>query len=95
MMMVLTCIAEKGLVALFYAFEKNYGMSLSLDTLKLSGNSFGRAGSAALESWINNVKSYGKLKRLILANADFNVVLTPSMKLLARTLHDLQTINNL
>src|SRR5690606_24304064 len=55
---------------------------LSLEELNLSGNSCGQAGSMALESWINNVKSYGKLKRLNLSQTNFNIAFTPSMKLL-------------
>jgi hypothetical protein len=79
---LVTSSLEKGIVALIYAFEKQYGMSLSIEELNLSGNNIEKAGSVAIQSWFNNVKSYGRLKRLLLSSSGFNIALTPEMKLL-------------
>lgn len=38
-------VSDKGLVPLVYALEKNYGMSLSIEVLNLSGNNLDKNGS--------------------------------------------------
>jgi hypothetical protein len=60
-------IHAKGIVALIVSFEKNFGMSLSVEELNLSHNNFGETGSAAFESWLSHVKAYSKLRKLSLA----------------------------
>lgn len=60
--------------------EKNYGMSLSLQELNLSGNSIDKAGTLALESWFAGVKVHANLKRFLVARSGFILPLAPSMK---------------
>lgn len=48
-------------MALIVAFDKQYGMSLSVERLYLGGNSFDKEGTTAFETWLSHVKSHAKL----------------------------------
>jgi len=73
-------IQEQGCVALFSALDRNYGMSLTIEELNLSGNSLDKAGSRAFGVWLEHVKAYCKFKKLFLANANFHTSLATSLK---------------
>ena len=77
-------LTDKGITALAYALDKSYGMSLSLEELVLSGNNLGQAGTAVLEAWCANVKSYSNLKKLHLANTNLVLTAFPALKLLSK-----------
>lgn len=72
-------IASKGIVSLIAAWEENFGTSLCLEELDLSENSFDKAGSAALESWMSNVKLLSNLRVLRLSNSNLVVNVIPSL----------------
>lgn len=76
-------IHAKGMVSLIVSFENLFGMSLSIEELRLDGNSLDKEGANALESWFSHVKSYSGLKILSLANANLNVSLVPSLRSLS------------
>jgi Ran GTPase-activating protein (RanGAP) involved in mRNA processing and transport len=77
-------LTDKGVTALAYALDKSYGMSLSLEELVLSGNNLGQAGTAVLEAWGSNVKSYANLKKLHLANTNLVLTSFPALKVLSK-----------
>lgn len=49
-------LPPKGIEMLFNAFERNFGMSLTLEHLDLSYNRFSDTGSIALASWLSKAK---------------------------------------
>jgi Leucine Rich repeat len=66
-------ISSKGMLALVNAFERNYGVSLTIEELSLSENSFDDDGSKAFERWLANVKEHAALRVLRLAKCKLNV----------------------
>lgn len=67
------------------SFQKNYGMSLSIEELNLSNNVFGHEGSESLKKWISDIKGYSKLKYLYFSNCE----------LFLHFLSDLKSLNHL
>jgi Ran GTPase-activating protein (RanGAP) involved in mRNA processing and transport len=63
-------ISPRGMQALFEAFGKNYGMSLSIQELYVGGNNFLDIGSAAFNKWLDTAKAYAGLRRVSLANCN-------------------------
>jgi len=61
-------INGKMLQTFFNALNKNPAMSISIEHLDLSGNKFDLAGTQAIDSWFNTLKSYCHVKRLVLRN---------------------------
>eukprot|EP01105_Mastigella_eilhardi_P014991 TRINITY_DN3406_c0_g1_i1.p1 TRINITY_DN3406_c0_g1~~TRINITY_DN3406_c0_g1_i1.p1 ORF type:complete len:832 (-),score=196.42 TRINITY_DN3406_c0_g1_i1:597-3068(-) len=65
-------LGPKHMMLLFNAFERNWGVSLSIRHLNLSGNKFEDAGTTALSSWLSKVKEHCKLQTLLLADSDLD-----------------------
>eukprot|EP01116_Phalansterium_solitarium_P001278 TRINITY_DN11070_c0_g1_i2.p1 TRINITY_DN11070_c0_g1~~TRINITY_DN11070_c0_g1_i2.p1 ORF type:complete len:648 (+),score=269.47 TRINITY_DN11070_c0_g1_i2:451-2394(+) len=77
-------LAPKAIEGLFASFEQEFGMSLSIEDLDLSGNHFGEQGTRALEHWLNIVKTSSALTRLSLASSGLVVGLVNSLKSFVR-----------
>jgi len=67
-------IGTKGMQAILYALMNHYALSITLEDLDISANSLDEVGSAALQSWLLSMKSFSKLKRLILHSTSLNVM---------------------
>eukprot|EP01132_Coremiostelium_polycephalum_P002586 gene2586-3203_t len=59
-------IPAKMMTSLFEAFEKNYGMSLTMEYLNISFNKLDDQSNIALSNWIIKSRSHLKLKHLLL-----------------------------
>eukprot|EP01133_Synstelium_polycarpum_P008060 gene8060-9470_t len=72
-------IPPRGVALIIGALERNFAMSLTLETIVLGGNRFQTSGSAALASWLSKSRGYNKLKELDLKNAqlDFTIISAP------------------
>eukprot|EP01133_Synstelium_polycarpum_P003789 gene3789-4370_t len=57
---------KKNAIQLFEAFEKNYGMSLTLEFLNVSHNKFDESTNNAFSSWILKSRGHLKLRQLLL-----------------------------
>ena len=49
---------------LFQNFERSFGVSLTLEIINVAGNKFGEASSAAMASWLVNMKDNSQLRRI-------------------------------
>lgn len=54
----LLTIHNRGIEILFNSLERNFGMSLALEHIDLSDNSFSDTGSIAIASWLSKAKRY-------------------------------------
>jgi len=81
------CLANCGLnprtvPALCQGLSYNPRMSLTLEHLDLSGNKLDVLGSQALDSWFDTLKSYCKLRKLVLRDAGVVLSSMNTMRLL-------------
>ncbi|GAM18427.1 hypothetical protein SAMD00019534_016020, partial [Acytostelium subglobosum LB1] len=65
-------IPPKGCSQLVQALERNFAMSLTLETLNLSGNRFQDTGSSALVSWLCKIRGVHALRELRLSACQLN-----------------------
>nr|AFD02108.1 RNI-like leucine-rich repeat-protein A [Raperostelium minutum] len=65
-------LQPRNIQVLFEAFERNFGMSLSLRYLNLSHNKFADQGSQSFASWMAKIKGYHSLECLVLSNCQLN-----------------------
>jgi len=81
------CLANCGLgpktvPLLFQGLSYNPRMSITIEHLDLSGNKLELQGSQALDSWFDTLKSYCKLRKLILRDAGVVLSSLITMRLL-------------
>ena len=67
-------IESAKMLQLVQALSANYGMSITIERLDLSGNKFDEPASMAFESWLSKVAEYSTLRELRLANTGINMV---------------------
>jgi Ran GTPase-activating protein (RanGAP) involved in mRNA processing and transport len=66
-------IESAKMLQVVQALSANYGMSITIETLDLSGNKFDEAASLAFESWLSKVAEYSTIRELRLANTGINM----------------------
>ncbi|KAF2074793.1 hypothetical protein CYY_003896 [Polysphondylium violaceum] len=65
-------IPPKMMASIFDSLEKNYGMSLTLEYLNISGNKLDEVGNNAITSWIIRSRFFLKLKQFLLNSCGIN-----------------------
>ncbi|EFA80429.1 leucine-rich repeat-containing protein [Heterostelium album PN500] len=65
-------ISPRGMALIFQAFERNFAMSLTLETLVFSGNRFQDTGTSAFVSWLCKIRGAHSLKEFRLSGCQLN-----------------------
>ena len=68
-------LSQKAIVELFGAFQRNFGMSLTIEELILDNNSFGFKGTEAFASWLSKTKDLTPLRKLSIASCNLSLEL--------------------
>ncbi len=58
---------------LFQSFQRNFGMSLTLETFSIAGNKFSEISSNELLNWLSSVREHSQLRKLNLSNSGVNL----------------------
>ncbi|ELR16829.1 leucine rich repeat domain containing protein [Acanthamoeba castellanii str. Neff] len=71
-------IGPKGMLAIFSSFMRNFSMSLTITSLDISRNKCDDPCSDLFAQWLNAVKEYSPLQRLVIADLSLNYTLIGS-----------------